>query len=145
MAPMRNSTGDDGSSGASASLAYSEQMASARFSVVCPAAFSVADLPVRSNRWNPSSSSSRLIWLLTADCVKPMRSPAAAKVPCLQTAMNVLSSVITVQPVRPRSVKWLGGGFDYPGAQARRVHIAPAFDCVATWPQAHPAHRLSPK
>jgi hypothetical protein len=31
-----------------------------------------------------------LIWLLTADCVSPMRSPAAAKVPWRHTAMKVL-------------------------------------------------------
>lgn len=49
---------------------------------------------MRSNSANPSASSSRLTWLLTADCVRPIRSPAAAKVPWRQTAMKVLSSLI---------------------------------------------------
>ena len=94
IAPMRSRPLMGVSSGTSPSREYSEQISSARPRVVWPLVLSVADRPVLSKSSNPNVCSSRLIWLLTADCVRPIASPAAANVPCLQTAMKVLSSLI---------------------------------------------------
>ena len=81
MAPMRKGPACANSFGASPSFSYREQICSARARVVSPAAFRVAERPVLLKSSNPNSSSRRLIWLLTADCVRPIRSPAAENVP----------------------------------------------------------------
>ncbi len=47
------------------------------------------DLPARSNSRQPRSSSSRLIWVLTADWVSPRRAPAAEKDEPRAAAMKV--------------------------------------------------------
>ena len=71
---------------------YRRRSSSAWASVSWPLALMRAVRPERSKSAKPSSASSRCIWALTAACVRPIFSPARAKVPSRATAMKVLSS-----------------------------------------------------